>query len=73
MPTGKPGTGRQALPQPFQVRYDADRRQWAVRQGERWRFTRDLCLQVNTLTIDDALTGVGVVHALARGNLVITS
>lgn len=63
----------EGIPQPFQVRYDSERHQWAVRQGDRWRFTRELCLQVGTLSIGQELTGVGVVRALERGNIVITS
>lgn len=74
MPTGKPGSGKaEHIPQPFQVFYDPHRSMWAVRQGERWRFTHELCIQVNTLSIGRHLTGVGVVRSLTRGNIVVTS
>lgn len=73
MSKGKAGTKAQPIPQPFQIAYDSARQEWAVRQGHRWRFTRELCIQVGTLSIGQHLTGVGVVRSLERGNIVITS
>jgi hypothetical protein len=53
-------------------------RRWAVRQGERWRFAQTLCVQVTVASVDDraggeCLAGVGVVHCLKRGEIVITA
>jgi hypothetical protein len=72
-----------AIPRPFLVsRVDRllvrDGRAWSVKQGRRWRFCRDLCIQVPVLSIVDpqwgaVLSGVGVVRCLERGELVITA
>lgn len=70
------------IARPFLVRqaaspHDPDR-VWAVKQGARWRFATDLCIQVTVLSLVDpvdgpCLSGVGVVRALERGRLVITA
>lgn len=48
------------------------------KQGVRWRFAVKLCVQVTLASIMDAregqcLSGVGVVHCLERGKIVITA
>ena len=57
------------------VRHDGA---WLVKQGARWRFCRELCIQVSVLSVVDpkwgaCLSGVGVVRCLKRGELVITA
>lgn len=71
------------IPRPFLLtRVDPllvkDGRAWAVRQGARWRFAEEVCIQVSMLSILDGmgvpcLSGVGVVRCLERGRLVITA
>lgn len=72
-------------PRPFLVCIESfdrkDGRVWAVKQGVRWRYAREISIQVPTLTVykgQDAaeprafLAGVGVVRCLERGQIVIT-
>lgn len=86
MPKGKAGSGRQDVPRPFLLRHGwpaptrsaLGSRAWAVKQGERWRFASEVCVQVHLLTLNDfvhgdCLSGVGVVRSLQRGHIVITS
>lgn len=59
-------------------RGEAPKDAWAVRQGERWRFTEDLCVQVPMTSQEHpehgaVLTGIGVVRCLKRGELVVTA
>jgi hypothetical protein len=70
-------------PAPFLVRHvDPCRvrpgRLWMVKQGDRWRFTGDLCIQVTVASIEHktagpCLSGVGVVTCLKRGQIAITA
>jgi hypothetical protein len=61
------------VPQPFRVRFDPVREAWAVLQGERWRFAKEVCVQVAVLSINDQLAGVGVVRTTQRGSIVVTA
>lgn len=70
------------VPAPFLVR-QADQpgnasARWAIKQGARWRYAEELCVQVTVLSILDpsdgpCLSGVGVVRCLTRGRMVITA
>lgn len=75
MPKGQPGSGETSVPRGFRVYWDAKKKQWGVRQGERWRFTRRLTVQVSTWDEqgDGQLQGVGVVRTLTRGDIVVTA
>lgn len=50
---------------------------WAVKQGRRWRYYRDVTIQVTVATErtpeGECLAGVGVVQRRADGSVVITA
>lgn len=73
MPRGKPGAGRQDVPRPFAAVYDDGEGQWMVKQGDRFRAARTLCIQVTVTDNGPMLTGVGVVRCVKRGELVVTA
>lgn len=70
---GKPSSGAGVVPRAFRVKWDADKSQWGVIQGARWRFATSLCVQVTVTSEDGALCGVGVVRSLKRGEIVVTA
>ena len=52
---------RADVPQPFRVRFDPKREEWAVLQGERWRFAKEVCVQVAVLPEPSVTVQVTVV------------
>lgn len=52
-------------------------RPWAVKQGQRWRYAKDLVIQVTVestfCNAEWCLSGIGVVRCLGRGRIVVTA